>query len=237
MLCGLKCPPWTGPDRGIGCGHGRVCGGSAAVVGRGGAAFAVRTPAGVAALLLGQGQVPGSEEVGGGLGLAVPSEDALPVAPRPVQLLPGHEVGEVPDQLPEQDALGPEGVERAEVLQHQLCKLEFTKVVPSFFYLTTGLVLLREDGRGHLVELCDGVGAVLRDQDGLAVLLPPGAQVAGQVGLDQLQVAQVRVPGLLLVQADYVHGVGGLSKIHSGNHVQQKKAKKMAYPGRAAPRT
>ncbi len=42
----------------------------------------------------------------------------------------------------------------------------------------TRLVLLREYGGRQLVELGDGVGAVLGHHQGLPVLLLPGAEVA-----------------------------------------------------------
>ena len=106
-----------------------------------------------------------------------PCENTLLVPCHPPRLLLGHEVCKVPNHLPDEPALRLCIVERPEVLLHEVV-----------------LELLREADRGEGVEAGHGVRPVLGHQDGLAVRLPPVAQVAQHLSVDQLQVAVVSVP-------------------------------------------
>ena len=106
-----------------------------------------------------------------------PCEKTFLVARHPPRLLLGHKVCKVPHHLPDEPPLRPSIVKRPEVLPHEVV-----------------LELLREADGGEGVEASHGVRPVLGDQDGLAVRLPPIAQVAQHLSVDQLQVAVVRVP-------------------------------------------
>src|SRR5690606_31041266 len=93
-----------------------------------------------------------AEVVGGGLRLAVAGEDALLVASDPHDAGGRGEVGEVPDLLADDGLAGVEdAVVHLEVLH---------------------LVLLRPRGRRELVQARHGVGAILGDDDRLAVARP-----------------------------------------------------------------
>ena len=112
-----------------------------------------------------------------------PCENTFLVASNPPSLLLGHEVSKVPNHLPDEPALSLGVVKRPEVFPHEVV-----------------LELLGEADGGEGVEAGHGVRPVLGDQDGLVpVSLPPLAQVAQHLPVDQLQVAVVRVPSHCLV--------------------------------------
>ena len=122
------------------------------------------------------------------LGPALAGEDALLVAVGAEDARGDGEVGEVPDVLADD---GLDAVEDAVGHLEQL-----------------GLVLLGPRRRGDAVHAGHRVGAVLGDDDRLAVLRGPGVELGLQPALGGGQVAGGLVPAVVAVEHDDVEEVG-----------------------------
>ena len=128
------------------------------------------------------------QHVGAALGPPVAGEDALLVAVGAEDARRDGEVGEVPDVLAD------DGVDAVEDAVGHLEQL--------------GLVLLGPRRRGEAVHAGHGVGAVLGDDDRLAVLGRPGVELGLQPALGGGQVAGVLVPAVVAVEHHDVEEVG-----------------------------
>lgn len=122
---------------------------------------------------------PPAKVEGGHLGLAIPGEDALPVATDAHDAAGGREVREVPDLFADN---GVEGVEDPLVHLEDL-----------------DLVLLAPRLSGGLVQARHGVGAVLGDDDRL-VLASPVLHLLAPVTLGGGEVTGVDVPAEVTVE-------------------------------------